>query len=800
MAKQKSRFPSYGLVRGPSHAQGGVAGVVAGKQPVELEGGEWVVPKEVVPDYLPQLVQMTNEGRAMQGMDNGNSAIDALIASSVMQNGVVSPKSPHYQAGGEVAPSVMDYLQQMQGVGQKYQGDIMTEAGARKYNPEGMLTKEGLSELYNFPLEQMTLDTLMAGPRTRKIAIKGPEREAEHLQTLFGLSEKEGDEALEKTGIRKQLASAYPTESSRLGYLMDDAGKAIKALDAGYLDMDMFERMNWERKNKQQGGPIYSYQGGGGVPEDFLASLKGKEGSLNLIYKDSLGKPTGGMGHLMTDSELKDYGVSKYIDHPTIYGPRKVAVDAKGDIIQLDEGVTEDWVKNDSEKAYNAALAQAKELGIDNQKMINALGSVNFQLGAGWRKEGKFPAVWEAMKSGDYGLAAENVQWKVPADTLQGVSDWYEQTPTRAKDFMEALRGYKKRSGGPVYGYQQGGEVGWGDFTTPEDFNKHLVYNKLYNKMAEANGRGTEYSDALSRQVALSEEGDPKQLLMDRMMERSAYGNGAEQYGVLEDTKFKDLTSGLQMGSELTAVPRFKVSEEYAKEGDLEKRVGTSREQVSLGSLPVLSALSSLASKAGVTPESTIGRLLNAPLPLTLEKDIPSGKRSYSLGYTPEYQKQGGPIDYYQTGGQALPRKQQEMRSPDSGSADMDSLLKQIMMRGVNQSTGDSTASTVLDSMKMQQGGMVGGTPLMQDMSQDKRVKPLQPDRYVVTGGKMTKQEMEVPKLSRAYLASFGMETPLSKRQRSVLNRRAIAPETLSPQVKGLIGRILVQRLTNEPE
>ena len=102
MAKQKSRFPSYGLVRGPSHAQGGVAGVVAGKQPVELEGGEWVVPKEVVPDYLPQLVQMTNEGRAMQGMDNGNSAMDALIASASMQTGVVSPKSPHYQAGGAV--------------------------------------------------------------------------------------------------------------------------------------------------------------------------------------------------------------------------------------------------------------------------------------------------------------------------------------------------------------------------------------------------------------------------------------------------------------------------------------------------------------------------------------------------------------------------------------------------------------------------------------------------------------------------------------------------------------------------
>jgi len=390
--------------------------------------------------------------------------------------------------------------------------------------------------------------------------------------------------------------------------------------------------------------------------------------------------------------------------------------------------------------------------------------------------------------------------------------------------------------------YQEGGEVGWGDFTTPEDFNKHLVYNKLYNKMAEANGRGTEYSDALSRQVALSEEGDPKQLLMDRMMERSAYGNGAEQYGVLEDTKFKDLTSGLQMGSELTAVPRFKVSEEYAKEGDLEKRVGTSREQVSLGSLPVLSALSSLASKAGVTPESKIGRLLNAPLPLTLEKDIPSGKRSYSLGYTPEYQKQGGPIDYYQTGGQVLPRKQQEMRSPevygppvsmmtvpdtsaqDTSGAALDSMLMQLMMRDVNQSVNPFTGDTLdfakdslqlLDSMRkskiprdssrviMQQGGMVESPQLMQDMSQDRRIKPLQPDRYVIkddTPGGEGQREMSVPKLHSAYLGALGMETPLSKRQGALLSERGIPPQSMAPHLESLVGRVLIQRLGNEPQ
>ena len=103
MAKQKSRFPSYGLVRGPSHKHGGVAGVVAGEQPVELEGGEWIIPKEVVPDYLPVLKQITNEGRAIQQMENGNTAIDALIASASMETGLAKPKSPMYQTGGTVS-------------------------------------------------------------------------------------------------------------------------------------------------------------------------------------------------------------------------------------------------------------------------------------------------------------------------------------------------------------------------------------------------------------------------------------------------------------------------------------------------------------------------------------------------------------------------------------------------------------------------------------------------------------------------------------------------------------------------
>ena len=128
MAKQKSRFPSYGLVRGPSHERGGVAGMVAGEQPVELEGGEWIIPKEAVPDYLPVLKQITNEGRAMQQMQNGNSAMDALIASASMETGLAQPKSPMFMGGG-----MMD---EYEGGGQLHSRRMYNQKDKKKYGYE----------------------------------------------------------------------------------------------------------------------------------------------------------------------------------------------------------------------------------------------------------------------------------------------------------------------------------------------------------------------------------------------------------------------------------------------------------------------------------------------------------------------------------------------------------------------------------------------------------------------------------------------------------------------------------------
>ena len=652
MAKQKSRFPSYGLVRGPSHEGGGVAGMVAGEQPVELEGGEWIIPKEAVPDYLPVLKQITNQGRAMQQMQNGNSAMDALIASASMEAGISQPKSPMFQAGGQ------------------------------------MVNK------------RLTM--------TRPVA---------------------HDLQRDRDKFRAQSILSIPAEQ-----------------------------------------------------------VGGEEG----------------LRYYLSDPQLSD----------------------------------------DMQMARTQADFDARA------KMA---------------------------------FAPED---SLPAALVEGYFD--RQNKKSPLDFLKKLIG--KEQGGMIDEYQDGGEVSWDDFTAPEEYNTHLVQSKVYDKMSQRNGKTNDYADSLIKNIALSEAGDPKQYTMDRMMEQSTSGNGAKQFGVIEDSEFKDFESGLQMGSELTATPRFKVEKEYAKEGDLEKRTGSSREQVSLGGLPGLSYLANLASKSGVSPESLVGKFFNAPLPLTLEKDIPTGKKSYKLGYSPRYKEQGGMINQYGHGGQMQPRKQQEIRNPetygpplelmgpDTTGEGFQQMLNQMRMRDVNQSinpfTGDSLdiegdSLKLLQRMQkskmpragrksMQNGGRVdehdfsglntlsrfpnfnapmsnpefeahmqygergvdspkspfkdfkealasgefksqsGQSPesFMGSLERDNRVRPA--DRYeMVEDGVMIQKE--VPKLSSAYMNSVGLETPLSRRQQSFLQRRAIAPETLNPQVKSLLGRALVQRLTNEP-
>ena len=142
------------------------------------------------------------------------------------------------------------------------------------------------------------------------------------------------------------------------------------------------------------------------VPSEFVKLLESREGFRTVVYLDSLGKPTCGMGHRLLPDELITYPVGSTVP----------------------ANVLEGWVESDTFGAYVAAKSQARQIGSSDPRLINALAYVSFQLGDFWFK--KFPKTWAHLVAH---------QWKDAANEIQ-ISEWYKQTPVRVHDFQAALR------------------------------------------------------------------------------------------------------------------------------------------------------------------------------------------------------------------------------------------------------------------------------------------------------------------------------------------------------------------------
>lgn len=137
--------------------------------------------------------------------------------------------------------------------------------------------------------------------------------------------------------------------------------------------------------------------------ENWLNHLKDREGVRRDVYLDSRGKPTVGIGHLVQDvDQLRE-----------------------GDVISDDQ--VNSYLKEDSKLAWEAATKQARQLGRTDTDFIEALASVNYQLGTNWNQIHK--NTWAKMVAGDWGGAS-----KEAANSL-----WHSQTPIRVMDFQHAL-------------------------------------------------------------------------------------------------------------------------------------------------------------------------------------------------------------------------------------------------------------------------------------------------------------------------------------------------------------------------
>ncbi len=129
--------------------------------------------------------------------------------------------------------------------------------------------------------------------------------------------------------------------------------------------------------------------------------VKLREGLVLKWYKDTLGKTTGGYGHLQKPTEVN---------------------------LVVTRELADKWLDSDLTTARKAAKSQFSQLPIQTQELYDVLVSVNFQLGPKWYLEHK--KTWAYMLDGKYFEAAEEAE----------NSTWYRQTPVRVRDLQNALR------------------------------------------------------------------------------------------------------------------------------------------------------------------------------------------------------------------------------------------------------------------------------------------------------------------------------------------------------------------------
>lgn len=138
-------------------------------------------------------------------------------------------------------------------------------------------------------------------------------------------------------------------------------------------------------------------------PLDLEHLLALREGDKSVVYHDSRGLLTVGIGHLVVPN-----------DHLRL-----------GD--KLTQAQVDALFAKDSADAMAHATAQAAQAGITEPTFLPYLASVCFQLGDAWTKE--WPHTWAMICAGEYEKAA---------DSLDN-TPWDKETPLRVEDFQDAL-------------------------------------------------------------------------------------------------------------------------------------------------------------------------------------------------------------------------------------------------------------------------------------------------------------------------------------------------------------------------
>ena len=161
-----------------------------------------------------------------------------------------------YQEGGEANNGILSKLNQLSDMQKFYEGEgPKTESGDLKFGPKGMITREGLAEQYNFPLEEAVFDTSYGEPGSGNMAIDISIPSNDRLlkyQRSGNMPGKKAEFMSKSTEAEQSMRKAFPDEYQSLATDIGfgDYSGAAEKVGSGWLDMSPLERMRGMVKKK----------------------------------------------------------------------------------------------------------------------------------------------------------------------------------------------------------------------------------------------------------------------------------------------------------------------------------------------------------------------------------------------------------------------------------------------------------------------------------------------------------------------------------------------------------------------
>ena len=738
----KGRFPSYGLVRGPSHSQGGVPASVANGPDVELEGGEFIIPKEAVPDYLPVLQQITQVGRDRQQMQNGNTAIDALIASASMQNGIAQPKSPVYQEGGRIS----NFFKKQK---ENFQRAAMMGEKTGTRNPFLKTAEEQLAiqARDTSPLSMRRESPNISLGELEEVALVQPYRpEVMSAREQVNMLP---DEALEEIQMSQDTFEPF----GRIPNMPEDErGNFLNYLFGGRDNLittrSLLEDILGLRTSKQQGGMV-QYEDGGRV----LAKRK-------LI--DDMSESNGvSKGYSRLDSETLDLDTLERVQDIIMernigdqYGGIEDALVSRPGSADMGERRTyanRFDVRQDFGPDGNTSTSR-EQLSVGSLPVLAALA--NLASRAGVSGESALGRVLNASLPIE--RITEDGRTSFGLSREQGGMIEYEDGGEVHSRRMYNQKDKKK------YGYEMGGMV-----NRQPMMQRPMNPAMNFSPMQQRNPRM--YQDGGQVQTRKQQEMRNPELYYGPPVKLMGPGLNSYEKAEQEFEAFMDSLQGNQDINPFTGEPI---------DTDADKR--RLKERMKKSKIPRSSQRMPMEEGGQVQLRRQAEKNLMSRQPKEkMDVIFPFSENVPSFLY-PDFIGPRTPMQ-----NKLLERFLDDMMRNARGDK------KFYIDESDKQESGMKIA---------QEGGMVSNNNLMGSMASDQRIAALQPDIYQSKSenGVSTEQRMEVPKLAEAILPIYGLETPLSKNQGSMLRRNNVPANVLNPQVKGLINRVLVQRLSAE--